>query len=179
MGYEAVLDKVVELAQPIPGEIILDLGIGTGNLAIRFDTMGCEIWGTDFSDAMLEKARLKLPQAHLFQADLRKTWPAALNRRFDCIVSAYVFHHFEIDAKVEIIDNLIRHQLEQDGCLVIADIAFINQAALETVKQTVGNEWEDEFYWLADEIISAFAAAGFQTEFHQVSSCGGVFKIGK
>ncbi|MFN2233764.1 MAG: class I SAM-dependent DNA methyltransferase, partial [Anaerolineales bacterium] len=91
-GYETVLDQVVALSNALPGTSILDLGTGTGNLAVRFDTMGCEVWGTDFSPAMLEKARLKLPNAHLFQMDLRGVWPLQMNRQFDHIVSAYVFH---------------------------------------------------------------------------------------
>lgn len=178
-GYDAVLGKVIELANPKPGMKILDLGIGTGNLAIRFDMLGCEIWGTDFSAAMLGIARQKLPKAHLFQVDLRKIWPAELNQRFERIVSAYVFHHFELDDKIEIINNLISNQLEPGGRLVAADIAFANQAALETIKEATSDEWEDEFYWLADEIVPAFAKAGLQAVFHRVSSCGGVFEISK
>jgi len=65
-GYEDVLDKVVEIAASHPGMKILDLGIGTGNLALRFDALGCEIWRTNFSPVMLEKARHILPTAHLF-----------------------------------------------------------------------------------------------------------------
>lgn len=176
-GYEAVLDKVVELASIRPGICVLDLGIGTGNLALRFNALGCEIWGTDFSTEMLKKAQLKLPQAHLFKADLRRPWPTELNRRFDRIVSAYVFHHFQLDEKVRIIHELVHNQLEPGGILVLADIAFENQSALEAVKQAVGDEWEDEFYWLADESISAFAKTGLNAKFHMVSSCGGVFEI--
>jgi len=36
----------------IPG-----LGISTSNLARRFLALGCELWGVDFSLAMLAKAR--------------------------------------------------------------------------------------------------------------------------
>ena len=56
-GYEEVLDKVVELATPQPGMQVLDLGTGTGNLALRFDAIGCEIWGTDFSSADAGKSQ--------------------------------------------------------------------------------------------------------------------------
>ena len=36
-GYADVLKKVVEVTQPQSGMSILDLGTGTGNLAIRFE----------------------------------------------------------------------------------------------------------------------------------------------
>ena len=59
----------------------------------------------------------------------------------------------------------------------MADIAFEDQAALEAIKRAVGDEWEDEFYWLADETISALTKAGLDAKFHLISSCGGVFEI--
>ena len=176
-GYETVLDQVVALANAQPGMSILDLGTGTGNLAVRFDTMGCEVWGTDFSPAMLEKARLKMPDAHLFQMDLRGIWPPEMNRQFNHIVSAYVFHHFEFTLKVQIITKLVREHLIPGGCLLLADIAFESQAALEVVKHSAGDEWEDEFYWIADETVPALTEANLRAVFHKISSCGGIFEI--
>jgi len=176
-GYKAVLEKVVELTNVQPGMRVLDLGTGTGNLAVRFDALGCEVWGTDFSSAMLQKAKRKLPKAHLFQADLRGIWPPELNQRFDHIVSAYVFHHFEFALKIQLINKLVHEHLMPGGHIWLADIAFENQAALETVKRAAGDEWEDEFYWLADETVPALTRANLHAEFFEVSSCGGIFKI--
>ncbi|HBX70014.1 MAG TPA: hypothetical protein DEH25_11725 [Chloroflexi bacterium] len=176
-GYDQVLSKVFELANAHPGMSILDLGIGTGNLALPFAELGCEIWGTDFSAAMLAQARIKLPQAQLFHADLRASLPPELNRRFDRIISAYVFHHFELAQKIEIIQKLVREHVAPDGRLLIADIAFPNLAALEAVKHAAGDEWEDEFYWLADETLPTLAAAGLPAAFHLISSCAGIFEI--
>ncbi len=178
-GYTQVLDLVVELADSQSGMSVLDLGTGTGNLALRFAKLGCELWGTDFSAAMLEKAQLKLPQMRLFQADLRDDWPPEINQRFDRIVSAYVFHHFELDKKVQIITDLVNLQLNLEGCIIIADIAFQDLSTLEKEKLIVGDEWEDEFYWLADETIPALQNMGLIVQFHQVSPCAGVFEISK
>ena len=64
-GYDDILDRIVELATPTDGMRILDLGIGTGELAKRFVDYNCEIWGLDFSEQMLELAAKKIPSAIL------------------------------------------------------------------------------------------------------------------
>ena len=174
-GYRNILTHIVAEAEPRPGLSVLDLGTGTGNLASRFSELGCQVWCTDFSAPMLAKARQKLPAARLFLHDLRGAWPGGLNCTFDRIVSAYVFHHFELDEKIRIIRSIIPERLIPGGRLIIGDIAFPNLAALERVKSGVGDEWEDEFYWLADESLAALAKAGLRAEYSQVSICAGVF----
>jgi len=176
-GYEDVLDRVFELAQVQPGMRVLDLGTGTGNLAVRFAAAGCDLWCADFSSAMLEKARIKLPKAKFYQFDLREKWPSALNLRFDRIVSGYVFHHFELEKKVRLIEKLTRHHLEPGGRIILADISFLDRQALEAAKLAAGDEWEDEFYWLADEVIPALIKTGLSATYLPVSFCGGVFMI--
>ena len=69
-GYEKVLELVAATASVRPGMTILDLGIGTGNLAAHFVEQGCTVWGVDFSSEMLKRARDTLPQVVLVQADL-------------------------------------------------------------------------------------------------------------
>lgn len=176
-GYENVLDAAFALAEAKSGMSVLDLGIGTGNLTARFAAIGCQAWGVDFSPAMLAAAQRKLPQARLFQTDLLAEWPAALERRFDRIVSAYTFHHFPLADKVRLVSRLAIRHLTPGGWLVIADIAFPTQAALEAVKQSAGEDWDDEIYWVAAEAVPAMQAAGLNVDFCMVSSCAGVFKL--
>jgi putative AdoMet-dependent methyltransferase len=176
LGYESLLDKVVALADAQPDLSVLDLGTGTGNLALRIAALGCDLWCTDFSTPMLARARQKLPAARFVLHDLRGNWPPELNRPFDRIVSAYVFHHFGVDGKVRILRNLLPH-LTPGGRLVIGDIAFPNAAAREKVKIAAEDEWDDEFYWLADETIPALENLGFKVEYTQVSACAGIFCI--
>ena len=176
-GYQDVMAKIITLAEPRPSLSVLDLGTGTGNLALRFTAQDCDLWCTDFSAPMLEKARQKLPAAHFILHDLRGDWPPELNRPFDRIVSAYVFHHFELDEKVRIVRSLVSERLAPGGRLVIGDIAFPDAAAREKVKIAAGDEWEGEFYWQADETVQALENLGFIVEYTQVSACAGIFRI--
>ncbi len=176
-GYERALATAVQLAAPERGMSVLDLGTGTGNLAARFHKRGCELWCTDFSEAMLDKARAKLPQAHFLRHDLRDGWPATLERRFDRIVSAYVFHHFDLEKKVDLCRELVTAHLESNGKLVIADISFRDKNAEQGFGRSVGELWEQEPYWLAEESIAALQNAGLNVKYAAVSACAGVYCV--
>ena len=173
-GYREVLTSIFALAEAQPGMSVLDLGSGTGNLAVRFTKHGCELWCADFSASMLAEARLKLPGAHFCLYDLHDDLPVELDRPFDRIVSAYVFHHFELDEKIRILSTLLPH-LIPGGRMVIGDITFQDRAALEKVKAEAGDDWEEEFYWLVDEAMQALTKAGMRARYQQISSYAGIF----
>jgi len=177
-GYEQVLEKIVHLATARPDWRVLDLGVGTGNLAEYFVALGCAVWGIDFSPKMLEKARTKLPQARFVQADLLDDWPGELDRRFDCIVSSYALHHFELATKLDLLQRLIRRYLAADGRIIVGDIAYPTVQIRECERQREGWD-EDEYYWAADETVVACQEAGLYLMYEQVSSCAGVFAIEK
>jgi len=178
-GYENVLTETVIQAHTVSGMSVLDLGTGTGNLAERFLAVGCDVWGMDFSENMLEKAREKLPALHSVQADLRdEIWPDSLTRRFDCIVSAYVWHDFDLGTKMGLLARLTGEYLTRQGRVVIADIAYPDQIARTQAQAYWGSLWsEAEHYWAADETIAACKAIGLDCTYQQVSSCAGVFVI--
>jgi len=176
-GYDDVLAEVVEQAQVAPGMSVLDLGTGTGNLAARFVTVGCEVWGMDFSEKMLAQAQEKLPSMHIVLADLlAEAWPQSLKRRFDRIVSAYVWHDFDLAYKMGLLKRLTEQNLARQGRVVVADIAYPDQTARTQAGAYWGRLWsEAEHYWAADETIVACRAIGLSCTYKQVSSCAGVF----
>ena len=175
-GYDQVLDEVVRLAEVTPHMQVLDLGIGTGNLAVRFIQAGCAVWGVDFSAVMLTKAQAKLPHTVLVRADLLSDWPMELQRPFDRVVSAYVLHEFDLETKVRLLRRMATHHLTAGGRIVVADIAFPGVEERTQASQQWTDSWDaDEFYWAADEASAACARVGLQVTYQQVSSCGGVF----
>jgi cyclopropane fatty-acyl-phospholipid synthase-like methyltransferase len=175
-GYETILDEVFNLADVKPGMQILDLGIGTGNLASRFLREGCCIWGIDFSKKMLAASQAKLPQANLVQANLLDQWPIQSTMKFDRIVSGYVFHEFDLPTKVNLLHQAFSYLVPDSGVILIADIAFPTTKARSEAYEHWKIDWDEaEFYWAADESISICRQTGIEANYKQISNCGGIF----
>jgi putative AdoMet-dependent methyltransferase len=177
-GYEQVLDEIVRAAGAQPGMRVLDLGVGTGNLAARFAAQGCALWGIDFSAEMLARAKEKLPEAVLVHVGLLDVWPAELHQPFDRIVSSYVLHEFDLPTKMVLLQRLAGQHLATRGRIVVGDIAFPTTGARARARERLAEAWdEDEFYWAADETAEASRRADLLVRYKQVSSCGGVFEF--
>ena len=61
--------RAVDLAQIRPGAKVLDVATGTGDLAIEAAARGAQVTGSDFSEGMLERARVKAPAITFEQGD--------------------------------------------------------------------------------------------------------------
>jgi len=179
LGYNDVLNRIVELANPKPGMKILDIGIGTGSLAQKFLDFNCEIWGIDFSSKMIEEAKKKVPGANLFQVDIRSKWPASLKVGFDRIVSAYTLHHLNLEGKIDAIKRMTNDLLQDGGHIIIGDISFSSFTARANARTRLESVWDDdEFYWAADEFKTMIDSEGLYVVYEQVSDYGGVYVVG-
>lgn len=177
-GYESALDAIARQAAVRPGMRVLDIGIGTGNLAAKFAGKDVKLWGVDFSAAMLERCRERLPEATLLQVDLTGPLPEQLRIHFDRIVSSYVLHEFALDAKINLLTTLAEHCLAPGGVFVIGDISFPTTDARDAARERWRDLWDDEeYYWAADEAIQSLQAVGWTVEYEQVSVCAGVYTI--
>jgi putative AdoMet-dependent methyltransferase len=72
---------------------------------------------------------------------------------------------------------LLADHLLPGGRLVIGDITFPDAAAQDAARRRLGDEWDEEHYWLADDALRALAAAGLHAAFTPISYCAGVFLI--
>ena len=176
LGYEVLIDTIVKLAEPREGLSVLDLSTGTGNLADLFAHAGCEVWCADFSEAMLKKAKQKVPEAHFVVYDMHDSLPPELARSYDHIVSAFTFHHFDLNEKVEIIQRLLPY-IACGGSITIGDISFPDAAAREKAKADLGNDWDEEFYWLAANDIPALEVLGMEINYQQTTPFSGIFHL--
>ena len=181
MGYDRTLTTLVELGAIENTHSVLDVGIGTGNLAARLPLPPEQIWGLDFSREMLAKAANSLPGSHLFQLDLlTQNWPVEIAQPFDRIVSGYTLHEFPDDTKIAILSRLAREALASDGLILIADISFPDPIIFSAMKDRFVREgsWdEEEYYWCAEEMLARLSDACFKVDYRQISLCSGVYRL--
>jgi len=179
IAYDQVLRTVIAHADFIPHHRVLDLGVGTGNLARRIPVPQAQIWGVDFSIKMLRKASKVLPNANFIQVNLLDTsWPPEMARPFNRIISGYTLHEFPDDIKQKLLVRLAEKYLGTDGLIVIGDISFQDLESFKEGHAQYDGLWdEDEYYWCAQPMTQDLVELGFSVEYTQISPCAGVYVI--
>lgn len=122
--YKSDVAFYVMLADAVAsGGAVLELGVGTGRVAMAIADRGIELVGVDRMPSMLEQARQRLAKRPrrlrdnitLIEADFRDV---RLDRRFDLIISPFnAFQHLYTRADVEQTLATCRHHLADDGRL--------------------------------------------------------------
>lgn len=99
-NYNLILQSVYDLVHKseFKNPIILEIGVGTGNLASRFLNQNCDIIGIDQSREMLLVAKQKYPKLKVRLGEFLKI--PYYNKCFDVIISTYAFHHLNEKEKV-------------------------------------------------------------------------------
>jgi len=98
---ECIRDAIVAYAGASPDTRFLELGIGTGRIALPFIRAGYDYAGVDISPAMMGRLAVKLdgdPDAAAYHYQLREADITALPfeaARFDVIIAVHVLHLVE------------------------------------------------------------------------------------
>ena len=98
---KAIRAKALELAAIQPGEKVLDVGCGTGTLAIAASQAAGEVHGIDPSPEMIELAEKKAARGGRnvrFQAGVIEALPYP-DGEFDLVLSTLMLHHLPDDVK--------------------------------------------------------------------------------
>ncbi len=174
-GYEAVLEQVVKKIAPMAGEIGLDAGTGTGNLAKRFCDRGISMCAIDQSGEMLKQCRAKNPG---METKLGTFFAIPyMDHTFDFVVSSYALHHLTDEQKCLAIAEFQR-VLKPGGRLVIADFMFTHQQERERHMKSLKDggqleairEIEDEYYADRSVLLAELEKLGFAVHAAQLTT---------
>jgi len=125
-AFLAIRDRVIELAEPRHDDLVVDLGAGTGLLALRLASRVRELVAVDISERMLERlddAAIAdgVHNVEAVVADLRRL--PLDDESATLVVSNYAFHHLH-DTGKELALAEARRILRPGGRLVICDMMF-------------------------------------------------------
>ena len=148
-GYKEVLNTIYDRVKSAEGKTVLDIGFGTGVLTKKLYDEDVKIYGN-------------------------KGLPLELKeKKFDFIISTYAIHHLTDKEKAAFIKELKGH-LEENGEILIGDVAFETRKELELCKSKAGDDWDrDEIYIVKEELQKDIPGILFK----KINFCSGVCVI--
>jgi ubiquinone/menaquinone biosynthesis C-methylase UbiE len=173
-GYDHLLELVSVRCQAKAGDAALDIGTGTGSLALRLaQHRGCRIVGLDPSPGMIAAARRKAADRDWLDVSFEAAEAPFLaipypDGAFDAVVSTLAFHHVHERDKPAALGEMAR-VLRPGGCLSIGDSMFRNRADLDAALERWPHELENEYFAYLDTLPAMFEAAGLGFQAEQVS----------
>jgi len=118
-------ERMLDLARIAPGESVLDVGCGTGTLAIaakrRVGDAG-RVDGVDASPEMIQRAVKKSKRAHSgasFRVAHAESLPFETSH-FDVVLSTVMLHHLRRDVRAQAIQEM-RRVVKPGGRILIVD----------------------------------------------------------
>ena len=141
-AFQQLRERLISLSSPEPTDACVDLGAGTGFVAMALAPLVASVLAVDISTAMSESLAERAAQAGLDNvstevSDLRhsRLLPASV----DLVVSSYALHHLA-DADKRVLVAQAARWLRPGGRLVIADMMFgrgASQRDREILRQKV------------------------------------------
>jgi putative AdoMet-dependent methyltransferase len=163
--YELALNEVVTAIMARPGEIGLDLGIGTGNLAGLFLRNNISMCGVDQSKAMLQQCKLKFPELETKLGNFLAI--PYLDGKFDFVVSSFAFHHLTDEQKWLSLQEIER-VLKPRGRICFADLIYAGDQPM--FQQDTSTMEGNKYYVRLEELIAWLDEHHYSTHYKKLNS---------
>lgn len=178
--YDEVLDKVYEISTENlkKDSNVLEIGVGTGNLASKYLLDSISIVGLDQSRKMLHIARKNHKNLKLRLGEFLKL-PFG-NNSFDRIVTTYAFHHLTDQEKEFALKEMLR-VLKSCGEIIIGDMMFCNDDSrdqfLNSLSERDQRVVEDEYYTNIEKFGEVIAEYGLRYTVDKVDDLIHILRI--
>lgn len=160
-------ETILGWLDPRPGEHILDLGCGTGDLTARLVASGATVVGIDADTAMAARFAERLPGVDVLVLDAQQPWPTdpPLDEPFDAIFSNAALHWMPA---AEAVASSMAAALRPGGRLAaelggIGNVAVV-QGSAQAAARDLGLEpprW-GRYYPTAGQYAVVLEGAGFE-----------------
>jgi ubiquinone/menaquinone biosynthesis C-methylase UbiE len=175
-GERRLREKILDLADLRPGEQVLDIGCGTGSLALlakrRVGASG-SVHGLDPSPQMLDRAAAKARRAGI-ELSLAQGAVQAMpysDASFDVVISTFMLHHVPAPAR-RTMAHEIRRVLKPDGRALLVDFGPPDPSRRSAI-----DHFHRHGFVRIDEIVADLKDAGFDTASGPVGAKGLYFVV--
>lgn len=154
--YRACVELVVEHATPHPSDVVLDLGTGTGAIALALADRAKRVVGRDISEGMLDQAESKRTERGVENVSFETGSFREPNYDgpADVVVSNFALHHLSDANKREAIHVVSEYEPDR---FVLGDVMFF--AAADPEEPFYSPEVDDPA--TVGVLADAFTDAGF------------------
>lgn len=161
-GYEELQAAVAAATVGSDVRSALELGTGTGETALRVLELhpGARWVGVDASEAMLARARERLPEADIRRGRLEDVLPEG---PFDLVVSVLAVHHLRAPEKRDLFARVAR-VLRPGGRFVLGDVVVPRPGE----EGPIEIDWEMDVPDSAADQLEWLREAGFEARVDQV-----------
>jgi len=118
--YQELLQGIIKETDIREGDLVLDAGGGTGNLALILEKQGAKVINLDFSQEALEIHKKKNPHGQMILHNLTQKLPFPDNK-FDKVISNNTLYNLPREKRLETMLELKR-VLKPKGKIVLSNI---------------------------------------------------------
>lgn len=173
-GYQDTLHEVARRVRR-SARLVVDVGVGTGNLSLACLRLGLPVLGVDPCADMRAWALAKLPETVEIRAGDFLRLPLE-DGAADAVVSTWAFHHVPDEQKPAAAREIAR-VLGAGGQVIMADTAYESERARDDLlrrliadnRQDWVDELQAEYYPTLTVVEEAFRAAGYRTVFTRLN----------